>query len=94
MTILAKELIISGKVQGVWYRASAQDKAISLGLKGWVKNHGHSEVHVWVQGNKDAIQSFVTWCHDGPRSAEVQSVSEKTVSPQTELKEFSIHEST
>lgn len=67
-------LHITGKVQGVWYRASAKDKALSLGLKGKVWNEHDGTVAALVQGSEEAVQAFVDWCHEGPVLAEVNSV--------------------
>lgn len=67
-------LRISGKVQGVWYRASAKDEAVRLGLKGQVWNEPNGDVGVWVQGIEQVINAFIEWCHHGPPLAEVIAV--------------------
>jgi acylphosphatase len=68
------QLRIIGKVQGVWYRASAKDKALSLGLKGKVWNERDGAVGVLVQGPDHNVSEFIEWCKDGPLLAEVDEV--------------------
>ena len=67
-------LIVKGKVQGVFYRASAKDMAIKLGLKGWVKNTKEGYVEIKVQGPEDVLEEFVKWCYQGPPGARVDNV--------------------
>lgn len=69
------KLHITGKVQGVWYRASAKDKAISLGLRGKVWNQPDGSVSALVQGDDNDITAFVEWCREGPMLAEVNDVA-------------------
>ena len=68
-------LHITGKVQGVWYRASAKDKALSLGLKGKVWNEPDGTVGALVQGPDDLVTQFIAWCKEGPILAEVNDVA-------------------
>lgn len=67
-------LHIKGKVQGVWYRASAKDKALSLNLKGNVWNEPDGTVGAVVQGPDDTLATFVEWCKEGPMLADVEEV--------------------
>ena len=67
-------LIIIGKVQGVYYRASAKDMADSLGIRGWVKNAPGGHVEVLASGRPENIERFVTWCKNGPPRAKVAEV--------------------
>jgi acylphosphatase len=67
-------LVIIGKVQGVFYRASAKNEAIKLGLKGWVKNRPDGSVEAVACGDAEAIQKFIAWCRRGPSSAKVEEV--------------------
>lgn len=68
-------LIISGKVQGVFYRASCQDVAVKHGLSGWVSNLSNGKVEVLAQGKKEDIEKLIEWCKKGPPSARVIDVS-------------------
>jgi acylphosphatase len=67
-------LHITGKVQGVWYRASAKDKALALGLKGKVWNEPDGSVGAVVQGQEDVVTEFIEWCKEGPMLAKVEDV--------------------
>ena len=68
-------LLIQGKVQGVFYRASARDKAIELGIKGWVKNTQDGDVEIVASGDKESLKKFVEWCHKGSSRALVTRVT-------------------
>jgi acylphosphatase len=67
-------LVIKGKVQGVFFRASTKDKAKELGIKGWVKNMPDGNVEVLAAGNKDQLENFIEWCRRGPTQAVVSDV--------------------
>lgn len=71
-------LMISGKVQGVFYRATARHKAEELGLSGWIKNTPDNNVEATVSGTPEAVESFIAWCWQGSQRAEVSNV---TVTP-------------
>ncbi|MBI2638576.1 acylphosphatase [Candidatus Peregrinibacteria bacterium] len=66
---------ISGKVQGVFFRAETCEKGRKLGLTGWVRNTLDGGVEAVAQGEEDRLQHFVTWCWDGPDSAHVKNVA-------------------
>lgn len=67
-------LLIKGKVQGVFYRASAKEIADELGLKGWIKNTNEGYVEVLITGDEEQLKVFIEWCWKGPRRAEVEDV--------------------
>jgi acylphosphatase len=67
-------LLIKGKVQGVFYRASAKDIAEQLSLSGWVKNTKDGDVEAMATGDEDRIKEFIEWCKKGPSRAEVTKV--------------------
>jgi acylphosphatase len=64
-------LIIKGKVQGVFYRASAKKKAEELGISGWVKNTAEGHVELIATGSDEALEAFMAWCWMGPQKARV-----------------------
>ena len=68
-------LIVKGKVQGVFYRATAKEVADELGLTGWVKNTTEGDVEIVVAGEQLAIDRFIAWCYQGPRRAKVTAVT-------------------
>lgn len=78
-------LIISGCVQGVFYRASCQEVAQSYGLKGHVKNLPTGEVEVLAQGGKEMIERLIAWCKKGPPGARVTDVKVKWQDDHIEL---------
>jgi acylphosphatase len=65
---------VKGKVQGVWYRASAQAEAQRLGLTGFAKNMPDGSVYCEAEGIEGVLQEFVKWCRRGPELAEVETV--------------------
>ncbi len=68
------KIVIKGRVQGVWFRKYAQDKAEALALSGFVKNETDGTVYIEVSGEKEHVDVFVHWCHSGPPLAHVESV--------------------
>jgi acylphosphatase len=66
--------LVSGRVQGVWYRASTQKKAQSLGLVGWVRNLTDGRVELVAIGDQDQLQKLLDWCYQGPELAEVKAI--------------------
>ena len=67
-------LIIHGKVQGVFFRASTCNKARALGLCGFVRNREDGTVEVVAEGKKERLLDLTDWCHSGPEMAKVVSV--------------------
>ncbi len=65
---------ITGKVQGVSFRASTKKRAQELGIAGHVKNLPDGRVEAIFQGNPPAIEKMVSWCNIGPRLAQVEHV--------------------
>jgi acylphosphatase len=78
--LMRARLIISGRVQGVYYRASARDVAHAQHLSGWMRNRYDGDVETVVEGEEDAIHTFIAWCHDGPPGAHVAAV-QVTIEP-------------
>lgn len=72
--IVQAELQITGRVQGVWYRASAQREAQRLGLRGWVRNREDGAVEAIAEGPRGDLEAFIQWCRRGPPAAEVEDV--------------------
>lgn len=67
-------LLISGKVQGVFYRASAKELANQLKLTGWIKNTREGDVEIMVSGEQEQLDKFTRWCEEGPDEANVEEV--------------------
>ncbi len=70
-------LKISGQVQGVLYRVSAQENAIKLNLTGFVKNEGDGTVGIIAEGEKNDLKLFIKWCYEGSAGAKVLNIKEK-----------------
>ena len=68
-------LWITGKVQGVFYRATAAEKAKELNLNGWVRNTADGAVEATISGSEEAVELFVAWCRQGPKNARVANVA-------------------
>jgi len=68
------ELRIYGKVQGVWYRASTREKALQLGLSGYVMNKSDGSVVAQATGTENSLEELIDWCHRGPAEAKVEEV--------------------
>jgi acylphosphatase len=67
-------ITISGKVQGVYYRQGAKEKALELGLTGQVTNLRDGNVHIEATGNAEQLTAFTDWCKKGPPRAVVAGV--------------------
>lgn len=71
---ITRHLRITGRVQGVCYRASMTEEATRLGLQGWVRNRQDGSVEALAQGPASAVQALIDWAHQGPRLARVDEV--------------------
>jgi acylphosphatase len=67
-------LKISGRVQGVYYRASALQEAQKLGLVGWVMNCADGSVEALAEGEKSKLEQFIAWCQRGPEGARITGI--------------------
>jgi acylphosphatase len=65
---------VHGKVHGVFFRASTQEKAEALGLKGFVQNENDGTVYLEAEGNPEALKKLEAWVHIGPSRARVDKV--------------------
>lgn len=72
--IIRAHVLVSGRVQGVGYRASTWDTAILLKLNGWVRNLRDGRVEAVFEGTGDRVEEMIRWCHKGPPTAVVQEV--------------------
>ena len=68
-------IIVSGRVQGVSYRASTQKTAKKLQLDGWVKNLADGRVEICARGDAVSLEQLIAWCHKGPVFARVDNVN-------------------
>lgn len=75
---------VSGRVQGVWFRASTQKEAQKLGVTGWVRNLPDGRVEVMACGSREQIELLKAWLRHGPERAEVKEF----LCEEVEVKEF------
>jgi acylphosphatase len=69
-----RQIRVSGRVQGVGFRAALQREAKKLAITGWVRNRSDGSVEALLQGPSSAVEAIVAWARRGPRGAEVTDV--------------------
>jgi len=72
-------ILVTGEVQGVFFRQTAKEKARDLGVQGTVKNKEDGSVAIVATGTKELLDAFVQWCKAGPPRAKVQNVEVKEI---------------
>jgi acylphosphatase len=77
-----KRVLVSGRVQGVFFRDSCRDRAEAEGLAGWVTNTPDGNVEACFEGERDAVARLIEWCRSGPSAAQVETVSVSEEEPQ------------
>lgn len=83
-------ILVSGSVQGVFFRAETKRQAELLGLTGWVRNTDDGKVEVVAQGEEEVLREFEQWARRGPRAAAVTDVTVEEVKNAEEFKDFTI----
>jgi acylphosphatase len=83
------EIIVGGRVQGVFYRQSTREKALELGLTGYVENLSNGSVRILASGEEQGLEALYKWCRSGPPQARVDFISRATI-PFLEFRDFSI----
>lgn len=82
--------IISGRVQGVSYRASTADEARNLGLVGWVRNRSDGTVELEAEGTPENVAALLAWCKEGPPAARVDRVATEELVPTGADRSFAV----
>lgn len=72
-----REIIVKGKVQGVFFRAGTRNAAVELGISGQVKNLPDGSVWIAAEGEEEVMERFISWCRQGPPRARVDEISVK-----------------
>ena len=83
-------VIISGRVQGVFYRATTRGKAVRIGLSGWVKNLSNGNVEAVFEGEEEAVKELVEFCRRGPPGAKVTGIDVAWERYSGEFRDFKI----
>ena len=73
--------VVSGRVQGVWFRESCRRRAADLGVAGTVRNRPDGRVEIEVEGARDRVDALLRWAHDGPPRAVVTGVEIEDLVP-------------
>ena len=81
---------VSGRVQGVFYRGSARDQAMGLGLTGWARNLPDGRVEIVAEGDAQRVAEFVAWCRVGPALARVEDCQVVEEPPLGDFGEFQV----
>lgn len=81
---------VSGQVQGVFYRATARDRAVGLGLTGWARNLPDGRVEILAEGDPGRIAEFLDWCRSGPPRARVKDCRVIEEAPLGDYAEFQV----
>ena len=90
MPVIRAHLYISGRVQGVYYRANTRREAMTLDLTGCVRNLPDGRVEVVVEGEEDKVEKLIRWCREGPPHAIVRELAVKRERPTGEFETFSV----
>jgi acylphosphatase len=86
------QIIVRGRVTGVFFRAAAQREARRLGATGWVKNRADGSVEIVAEGEEEAVKEIVSWAHHGPSAARVDDVDVRWRGYTGEFSDFRIVE--
>ena len=85
-----RAFLISGRVQGVFFRDNTKKEALKLGLQGSAVNLSDGTVKVFLRGESEDIDLLERWLHKGPELAQVESVIEVDIDQQLELNGFKV----
>jgi acylphosphatase len=80
--MIRRHVIISGRVQGVWFRESTRREAERLAVAGWVRNRPDGDVEAVFEGPAEVVAKITEWCHHGPSGARVISVTPRDEPPE------------
>jgi acylphosphatase len=79
--MIARRVVVRGRVQGVGYRYAMVDAAAAAGITGWVRNCRDGSVEALVEGDADAVTRVIAWCRRGPGSAAVEAIDVSDAAP-------------
>ena len=76
-----RRVLVSGRVQGVWFRESCREQATLARVAGWARNLSDGRVEVVLEGPAAAVDRVVAWCHEGPRRARIDGLETVAETP-------------
>lgn len=88
--VVKKHVLISGRVQGVWFRANTKKKAEELNVYGWVRNTSDGCVEAVFVGDEENVNALIQWCHQGPPLSRVETVKVTPLSSDEKFDDFTI----
>jgi acylphosphatase len=80
--VIRKRVVVSGHVQGVFFRDSTRREAACRGVAGWVCNRADGAVEAVFEGSRDVVEAMVAFCSEGPRAADVTDVTSSDEQPE------------
>ena len=86
--MIARRIVVRGRVQGVGFRYSMADAACALNVDGWVRNREDGSVEAFVQGDPPIVERMIAWCRHGPPGARVFAVDVEAGAPDPALSGF------
>ena len=75
MSLVRRRAVVSGRVQGVYFRVACREMAQRLGVSGWVRNRPDGTVEVVAEGTRHEVDALLAWCGHGPPHAEVRDIA-------------------
>jgi acylphosphatase len=81
--MIGRHLVITGRVQGVFYRGWMVEQARALGLHGWVRNRTDGSVEAVVTGTSEAVETIIARCQRGPSAARVENIAIDDAAPES-----------
>jgi acylphosphatase len=81
MELVRRKIVVHGRVQGVWFRESARQRAEHLGVAGWVRNRRDGAVEAELEGDVESVEVLVSWFRHGPPGAHVERVELEELTP-------------
>lgn len=82
--VVRRRVLVSGRVQGVWFRDTCEREAVARGVGGWVRNRDDLRVEAIFEASEKAVEEMIAWCRIGPPHAEVSGVEVVEESPNGE----------
>ena len=84
MSAVRRRVLVSGRVQGVFFRDSCRERAEEAGVSGWVRNRSDGRLEACFEGDEGAVARVVEWCRRGPSGADIDSVDVSDEDPKGE----------